>query len=46
MRKFHLSISRDISISADSRDQARGSPSAPRERPKSPELPQLEHQHP
>ena len=29
MRKFHLSIPRDISISAHSRDQARGSPSAP-----------------
>ena len=29
MRKFHLSIPRDISISAYSRDQARGSPSAP-----------------
>ena len=29
MRKFHLSIPRDISISAYSCDQARGSPSAP-----------------
>lgn len=29
MRKFHLSIPRDISISAYSRDQSRGSLSAP-----------------
>ena len=29
MRKFHLSISHDITISAASRNQARGSPSAP-----------------